>query len=344
MPLPTDLFEDNFTFKFTSPKFSFKQWLAKPLSGRIDFEYFQLNKSKIYYKDIISTTGYENYFVLTLAPYATISAEISSRLLPDSTTLIIKLRGNSKGFEHKIDRKISQIRIEEAKIKAAKLSLPFRKSQCPKCQCELDLTGKNESQYTFCGYCDNIYDRNSFLIPNSESYQICPDCQYYGRVQTYYVLDFYFLIIQAGFKLSKHFFCDTCAERMFFKTFFRNLTLIVGAFFSLWQYFRSQLGRNPYLENLGKANLYAQNGKMVAADSLYNSLLTRNFGHPGIHYNYGLAYLKKGDAGRAAIQFQKCLSLCSNYEPVIELMRKHKDVEILLTKDGGLSQLSRAEG
>ncbi len=343
MPLPTDVFDDNFTFKFATSGISIKNWLSNPLPGRIDFDYLQLNKSKLYYKDILATRAYEKYLVITLAPFAAVSAELAKYLLPDSTNLILILKGNTNGIEHKIDRKIAAIKLQAARQKAIKEGLVFRKAQCPKCQCELDLTQKTETQYIYCNFCDNIFDHNSFLIPNTESYQICPDCRYYGRVQTYYEWDFYFLIYKARFRVRKHFFCDTCAERMFFRTFFKNLTLIVGALFSLFQYLRSQMNRNPYLAGIGKANFYAQNGDMVKADALYNALLTRNFGHPGIHYNYGLACLQKGDPGRAAIEFKKCLKLCSNYEAVIELMRKHKDVEILLTEQGGLNQFSRKE-
>ncbi len=339
----SDIFEDNFTFVFQNPTRRFSLFPARRLAGRVETDHLLLGKSKIYYKDIVKTSSYQKYLVITLAPYATVSAEISNNLLPDSTNLVLKLSGTLVNMEHKIDRKISAYRLEIARQHAQSKGLVFRKEQCPKCQCDIDLTQKTETQFTYCPYCDNIFDRNSFLIPKTEAYQVCPDCHYYGRVQTYYEWNFYFLIYKAKFSIQRHHFCDTCARRMFERTFFKNLTLVLGSIVMLFQYFRSLQGRNPYLYEIAQANRLAQDGKLRKADALYNTLLTRNFGHPGIHYNYGLAYLKAGDTGRAAIEFEKCLNLCSNYQPVIDLMTKYKDLEIELTKEGGFRQGMRGE-
>ena len=67
---------------------------------------------------------------------------------------------------------------------------------------------------------------------------------------------------------------------------------------------------------------------MQEADVLFSSIAFRNDGDPGIHMNYGLAYLQNGDKERAAFQFKKALNSCSNYLPVIDILRRHTDIDI----------------
>jgi hypothetical protein len=130
-----------------------------------------------------------------------------------------------------------------------------------------------------------------------------------------------------------HYCCDTCAGRMFSSTILKNLSLGVAAGVMTWQKLRSLRGRNPAYKELTEANRFAQDGNWEEAHLRYGKLIFHNEGHPGLHMNYGLASMRQGDMVHAAIQFKRALSVCANYEPVLNIMERHISLKNIQTPD-----------
>lgn len=313
---------ENFRFRLQKPEGKNGRWQ----DGRFERDGIILGEDKIFFQDIYDTQHYGKYVVITLFPFATISKVISDSIMPNTFSIVMKVGELAEAVEYGIDAKISENWLKN-KVKG--MSYQEQKKlhvvTCPNCTSKLDLTGVVKTNNIYCYYCDNLFDRNGIVRFSSKQYQICPECNYYGRVQDYHE----YLISLKGFTHRKHFCCDTCTLRIFRRTFFWNLfPFVVGAFLSLREWMKSQRDRNPYMLGLAKANLLAQDGKLIKADEEYTSILTKNFGHPGIHYNYGLASLAAGNPERAAKEFQIALQNCANYEPVIKIMQKHHDLKI----------------
>ena len=294
--------------------------------GRFDRNGLILGDNQIFFKDIFDTQHYNDKVVITLYPFATVAKEVTDYIMPGTFSLGLHIRDLAEAVEYGIDSKISKNQYDNhLKGMSQQEKKKARKTQCPHCSSTVNLTSIPDTANVYCEYCDNIFDRNRMLKFNSEHYQVCPECDYYGRVQDYHE----FLLSFKGYKSRRHFCCDTCALRIYKRTFWWNLfPFFFVSFYSYGQYLKSLKGKNPYLEGLAKANMSAQDGKLVKADEEYTGILTKNFGHPGIHYNYGVATLRAGNPDRAAREFQIALQNCANYTPVIKMMQKHKDLII----------------
>ena len=114
------------------------------------------------------------------------------------------------------------------------------------------------------------------------------------------------------------------AEHLHRRFFTKNLSLLYGAWLMTLNKWKTLRKTIPAYEELHNANASAWEGDIPTARIIYFKILTAFPGHPGIHLNYGLAYLKQGKQNDAIRNFEKALAHCMNYQPVIEQLERLK--------------------
>ncbi|UZR95085.1 tetratricopeptide repeat protein [Chondrinema litorale] len=295
-----------------------------PRSGRVTRDGLILEDGRIFFRDIHRVERHHKSIVVVLKPGATISREISNHIFKGFTTFLINIGGFARQVQSIINRRVSMARLNDRKMEMdeEEVSTRFVKADCPNCDAAIDLIDVVRSHYIYCEYCGAIFDHYGYLVPGGDSYRVCPETGYYERVRDYWQHTFYVTRHEFAFKSRKLFCSDTYVHMVFEKVFVKNLTLLFGAFLAGYEKIKSLSGRDPNYIELVDANLAAHKGDMEKALFEYAKLVTRNKYHPGLHMNLGLIHLKNGNERKALVEFKRSLDNCSNYTPVIEILRK----------------------
>lgn len=320
----------NYAFRFHFLNKSGTKDRVFPTLGRINREAVMLGDAPIFYEDILAVKQHEGKVIISTKPYITTARKISENIIPNfSSILISTAKTEAPIVKSAIDRRLSEYEIEKRlnsfpseKVKRR----DFKKIECPTCAAYHDLTYKKHTRYLYCKYCETLFDHYRHPLPGNNEYKTCPECNYYGKIRTYKKLSMYYLKNQDGFLFEKVYCCDTCYDRFFREELTKNLTLIIGAVFMLGQKYQSYSRMNPYYSKLTKANRLAFEGKAQDVDRYYSDIIFRITDHPGIHLNYGMMYFKSGKEERALHHFHKALEACFNYQPVIDIVKKIKQV------------------
>ena len=301
-----------------------------PRYGMVRREGLLLNQNTIFYRDIHKVSLHGKKMVISLLPYPTVAKEITENIFFGHASLVLKVSSYPQDVKAAIDRKLSGFRLKDRRDSLTKeeLTYRFRTVNCPNCKAHLDLTDKKDTRFIHCSYCDTISDRNGAIIPGRNDYKICPECSYFGKIRNTFRLDFFFLYKDYKFNFQKYYCCDTCSERFFKATVFKNLTLIFGFIIVGIEKLRTKRNRNPAYPELTEASLFIQDGNFEEGDILYGSLITKHIDHPGLYFNYGLSYFAAEDMRKAYFYFNKGLAGCSNYQPILDFLEKHKEVEV----------------
>jgi len=295
-----------------------------PRSGRVTRDGLILQNSRIFFRDIHQVERHNKSLVVVLKPGATIAREVSKHIFKGLTAFVINVGGFSRQVESIINRRVSTALLNDKRIEMGEeeAKTRFVKADCPNCDAAIDLIDVVRSHYIYCDYCGAIFDHYGYMVPGGNAYRVCPETGFYERVRDYYEHAYYITRHEAAFKSRKLFCSDTYVHLVFEKIFLKNFTLFFGVFLAAFEKIRSVSARNANYIELVDANLAAAKGDMEKAEFEYAKLITRNKYHPGLTMNLGLIYLKKGNERRALIEFQKSLENCSNYTPVIEILKK----------------------
>lgn len=320
-----------FRFRYLNEKKQRKHFFHKTGSATRDGVVLN-GEHPIFYRDIYKVSVHRNRVIISMMPFATTTREISDYLIDRYNCVMLAVENDvmAEKIKSVIDQRCTTMLAEDrwGDIPKEIRLKEFKRIHCPTCDALHDLTDLIHTNLVYCKYCTSIFDHFGYILPGSEGYKICPNCEYYGRVRDYWQYDVYYILKESQFEGRRRHYCDTCLHRHFIENGWKNLTFGIGAIVSLWEKLRSTQGRNPFYKELVQANYLAQTGKMQEADILFSSISFRNDGDPGIHMNYGLAYLQNGDRARAAYQFKKALTACSNYLPVLHILRRHTDIDI----------------
>ncbi|MGB0522406.1 MAG: tetratricopeptide repeat protein [Flammeovirgaceae bacterium] len=315
-----------FRFRFVGQSGGPKRFLRK--SGSVTRDGIFLDEQRIFIEDVHSVSTHRSKVIINLLPYATTTREICQHIIPRHNSIVIQVEELlAEKIKSIIDQRCTGLVLQKKwkDIKPENRGKHYKHIACARCDSIIDITNVRDSNLVHCKYCEAIFDHFGYMLAGSEDYKICPECGYYGRIGNH--LDFKFHGMgQDGFSSRSYYCCDTCAHRIFLKNVWKNMALLVGFGVTIFEKLRSKRNRNPFYKELTEANLLAQNGDMINADILYSSITFRNDGHPGLHLNYGMAYLKHGDRDRAAFQFKKSLEACSNYLPTLEILKRNVDL------------------
>jgi hypothetical protein len=323
----------NFRFRYLNAK-------GKPTTffyqqARIDDGIgIRLNEDAISIADLHEVVRYGNQIAMVLKPYLTLHKRISENILPNTSSVVIEV-GDDLAADTKsaIDqhRTAFLTLVRKKQLVAEGKGHLFRAVQCPQCEAVIDLTNRRETPYIHCKYCEVLFDKHREPMPKSEAYKVCPECNYYNRVQHYPEFHFYALPKQRKATYQEHYCCDTCAQRYHEQTAWKNSVYLLGIPFNLSLKNKMAKGVNELYQGLTEANRLAQDGKVVEADALYGLLLLRNETHPAILFNMAQGFYKAGMLDKAYRHLEKSLEMCSNYQPTLDFLELHKSVKWTIT-------------
>jgi hypothetical protein len=330
----------NFRFRFLNEKgkatsFFYQQALLDDGTG------IRLGDESIPIVDIHEVARYGNMIAIILRPYLTLHKSITDHIIPNTSSILIEV---GDGLATDAKSALDQHRTTYAAFQKKKALVAennghlFKVMQCPDCESVIDLSGKKETPYIYCKYCEILFNKHGELMVNSENYKVCPECNYYNRVQHY--PEFHFYALPKGRKMAyqEHYCCDTCAQRYHEQTAWRNSLFLLGIPFNFMLKNKMAKGVNQLYEGLTEANRLAQDGNIKEADTLYSLLLLRNETHPALLFNIAQAYYKAQMVEgvepsdkikileKAYRYFEKSLEMCSNYQPVLDFLELHKTV------------------
>jgi tetratricopeptide (TPR) repeat protein len=287
-----------------------------------------LGSDSIPIADIRDASLYGNQMAIVLRPYLALSKGIAENIIPNTSSFVIEIPdGLATDAKSALDQHRSALATFAKKkrlIQEGKGSF-FRVEQCPHCDAVIDLTGLKETNYFYCKYCEIIFDKHKALLPKSENYKVCPECNYYNRVQEYPEFHFYAFPKKRKASYKNHICCDTCAQRYHEQTAWRNIPYLVGIPFNFMLKNKMSKGVNEFYQGLTEANRFAQDGNIIEADVLYGLILLRNEQHPAILFNMAQAYYKSSQLDKAYRYFEKSLENCSNYQPTLDFLELHKE-------------------
>jgi ribosomal protein L37AE/L43A len=301
-----------------------------------------LDGSRLYFEDIYLLEREDNKIVFVLYPAVTVSKTISDHILPYSNSFVIEVeRSYAFDIKSRIDHRYTAFRMkikEKQMIKKGEAH-NFRTVVCPQCAATIDFSYKPETTYIYCGHCKTIF-KKSLYERDPEAYRICPQCEYYNRVQLYTEVDFYLLPKEESVTYSTHYVCDSCAQKHFKRTFWKNMLYVVAAPFAAYAQLKSLQSPDPLLQDLTPANLYASEGEIERARPLYEMMLLRTGEHPGVLYSYAKACLDASlhtkdkeqmqELRKKAVRlFERTLKACANYTPLFELLRENANLEYI---------------
>jgi hypothetical protein len=278
---------------------------SKP--GTLDDNGMFLAEDFIEYTDIKDTIVRDNRLVLAL---------------DGREPFVIEVYGiKARELEKAIDRISSARQVELAKteLELKGEGHTFRSAECPVCHATINLSGFDKSSYVYCRFCESLLNWDAQLVNSGDAYRVCDECGMFDRVKGYTEFYFYFLLVVYGFRSRRRHVCDSCAHKLFLKTFFINLIFILGVIPSLVLKFKSMAGRATDFAGLPRANKLASGGKFEQADREYTTILQKHPEHPGILFNQAMGHLKGGDAGQGIDLLKRSMKSCSNYLPSAQL-------------------------
>ncbi len=295
------------------------------LVGRMKREGVMLGESYIFFEDIYRITSYQKKVVISLYPYPTIDAEITSHLVPGHPTLVLLISDYPEQFVNVVNRSLSTRRVKErlAKMTPEEQKMFFEKMNCPHCDAVVDLTDMVKTPYIYCPYCESLFNKHGYLTSGGNQYKTCPQTGYFDRIDEHTDFKMYYLYKESGFHSHTYYCSDALAEQFFKENALKNLVFGVGAFVNLWEKIRASARRHPSFEFLTEGNVLAMAGKMQEADERYYKVLQQHPEHPGIYLNYALGYLHIGDEEKGLRYLRKSLDGCANYQPTKEVLKKY---------------------
>lgn len=297
--------------------------------GTLTEDVIQLENNSLSYEAIRQSTCRDRRLILTLNPQDVESSDIRKHLINNNGLILDITRAKATDLELFIDRISSRYLADRHRkeLELAGKGREFRSVTCPHCDATVDVSLLNKTPYTYCRFCDTIFQENGNLQTVGRDYRLCDECGWFGRVQGYTEVYFYFLLIVYGFSWKRRHLCDNCVNYVFWKVLLKNLLFVLGIFPALWMKLRSLWGHGQQLQNLAKANALGKKGKNDQAEVIYAELHDHYPKHPGLLLNQGFGYLQSGDRQRAWHFLEATLRSCSNYGPAVRIMNRLQDVK-----------------
>ncbi len=276
------------------------------------------------YEHIANTETRDRNMVLVLSDTSAVQGK-ALKYLDDDCLVVAISSPKTDLVEAAIDRRASAAEAEQNRMRLemeGRAEL-YRESVCPHCQATIDLSELDHTPYIYCRFCHSLYQEGGAKA--DDDYRTCDECAMYDRVKGYTEFYFYFLLVVYGWSHKRRHMCDTCAGRVFIKNLLLNLLFIIGIPFAIAIKIKSLSGRNPELNDLAEANRLARKGRIMEANQLYEKLLARHRGHPGILMNQAIGYLNADRADLAVENLERAIDGCANYMPVFQLIAALQD-------------------
>lgn len=283
-----------------------------------------LNGVAISYSNVTETSVRDNVFVMGLSPNTQLDAKAKKQLQNNRFLVLTVSKAKAKDLKKHVDHYGSAIWAESHRqqlASAGKENL-FCTVVCAHCGSTIDLSEIERTTYVYCPYCASIVNYNQQIVSNSDVYDICDECNMYDRVRGYTVFHFYFLLVVYGYSIKRRFVCDACATSLAQRTLLLNLLFILGIPSAIYMWIKAQSGRDPYFQDLAKANKLARKGKYQEADEIYDRLFSLYPEHPGLLMNKALGHLHGKDGNNGVNLLTRSLKACANYVPSFQIIQR----------------------
>jgi len=340
----------NFKFRFLNEEGKPKSTFAQ--RGIVDEKGVWFSEDALLrYVDIYDIIREHNYLVFVLYPAIAAHHTVTDNVLPESNSIVLDVP-KDQAFQIKaiMDERFTAKRAKKrfAELEASNQAKHFKTVKCPRCRSTIDLTFKKNTPYAYCDNCELVFNQHRHIMPNTEEHKICPECGYFNRVQYYPNAQMYFYGEEKAFSNEEVFCCDSCADRLFQENIRKNTLFLVGLPKTLKIKFMQLSNTPPTLKGMTEANRIAfEGGDMAKAFRTYQSLILHNEFYPGVHYNYGKAYLDEANRIEEAAkneeqqeeawrvrqkgvkQLRRSLQGCANFKPTLELLADHGELEYI---------------
>lgn len=312
----------NFKFNFVSADGNTRFFFSK--RGKLTDRSLELHEWNVALVQIADTVTRDNRLIIQMCDEFRPAPGLKDYVLKGSA-LVIEVYGvQARDLEKSIDRISSKADAAKAKAALEKEGKAdqFKACTCGNCKATVDLSELPESDFIYCRYCESVLNPSGKVVTNGDQYKLCEECGMFSRVQSYTEFYFYFLLVMYGYSYKKRFMCDNCAGSLFWKMLLCNFLFVIGIIPSLVVLYKSVVGRDSALADLGKANTLAFKGLFTEADSKFMSLRGKLLNHPGILYNMSMGHFKGNDGKSGGTLLLDSMKSCSNFLPTIELIQK----------------------
>jgi len=284
-----------------------------------------LGRNRIMYEDIYRVEQFKNRIIISLFPYPTVSKALATHFVGDHASIILQIGRFANNVKSTIDQRISALEVQERLDGMTKKEKESRlkTKTCPNCSANIDLTDLPSTPYLYCKYCKTIFDKHGYELPGGNGYGICPETGYFDRLDEHRNVQVYYLVKEKGFKTHKFYGSDALAEKFLKEYGVKNMLFGIGTVASLWDNYWSKRKRHPSYKFLTEGNVFAMQGNLDEAREMYYKVLLQHPDHPGVHLNYALAFLEKGEEQQALLHLKKSIKGCANYKPTKDILRKY---------------------
>ncbi|PKK88650.1 MAG: hypothetical protein CVV64_17830 [Candidatus Wallbacteria bacterium HGW-Wallbacteria-1] len=315
----TDL---KFKFNFIDANGNTRFFLTK--HGKLNDKSLELHEWNIDLSHIADTATRDNRLIIQLGREFRPAPGLQDYLL-DGCALVAEIYGaDARELEKNIDRVSSK--TDAAKVQAALEQEgrgdQFKVCKCSNCKATVNISELPESEFIYCRYCESVLTLAGKVVTNGDQYRLCEECGMFSRVQNYTEFYFYFLLVVYGYSYKKRFMCDNCAGSMFWKMLLYNFLFIIGIIPTMAVLYKSLVGRDSALAELGKANTLAAKGRFTEADQKFRNLRGKLSSHPGILYNMSMGHFRGNDGTFGGKLLLESMKSCSNFLPTMELIQR----------------------
>jgi hypothetical protein len=344
-----------YAFGFNFVKRNGKKTGRLRLNGVLDSKGITFDGIRLNYQDFFKVMRQHNRLLFILYPAIAFPKALNDFILPDTNSFIVDVaEENVFLLKSHIDQHYSKLSAEahREKLKAEGKENYFKTVSCPRCDSTIDLSLKKSSPYVFCQYCELVFSKHGKSVMNTDDYKICPECEYFNRVQYFPDAEVYYYRSESAFHFGSKYHCDSCAQADFERQIWRNLPYLLALPQTFMKKMKIDGNTHPTLKDVMQAVLYAQRLEIEQAEALFQSLSIYNEWHPAVYYNRGKAYMDyaqflEENAGsdedrenakmvrnKGLNDLKKSLQGCSNFEPTLELLRDNSEYEVIMNEEG----------
>ena len=291
----------SFRFRYSSHGVK-PSWFSR--RGFVDESGITLGKTLFTPAEIKSVSIREDKFVVGLAHNAVIPSSLKN-IVSNGNYIVMDLYRVKKEFLKKLlDGLLSRERKEQDDTQ--------ERVQCPSCSALTPFF--DNSEYTFCPYCETIFRSSMEIVSNGNFYRMCDSCNLFGSVRFQKEFYFYAYLISNRCSVNYAHLCTNCSTSLFLDMLPRNLPFIAGVPAALSIPVKSWMNRDPKLKGLSKANRLIQAKKTKRAIPVMEDMLKTYENHPGLLYNLAVGWLSNDNQTRAVEYLEKSLNACPSYE------------------------------
>jgi|GEM_PF-5824934 len=286
--------------------------------GQVNDQGLVLNGEFIPTEQILDTSSVDNRMVIAVADPNVLGPNTQKNLNDNSLVIIEVKKTDVELIEKELDRHTSKTHAERYRqaLIASGQGSRFKATECPHCHSTVETSQFKNGLFTYCKYCESIFDQQNQVISNGDSEKLCFNCNMWDTVDSYNVFFFYFIVVAYGWRVTREHLCNHCAVKRAKNVLLKNLPFVLGIVPALIMWGKAARSDKKGMKGLAKANRLALKGDYQAADQIFNEILQQYPHHPAVLRNMAHGHwYGKDNAGYKQI-LQMSVDSAPSYQPV----------------------------